>query len=81
MLSPQWGDNSKGKQITVTMGYALFQSPQWGDNSKDIKNFCRKEKIEFQSPQWGDNSKDYAIYITMTSTRFSPRNGEIILKY
>ena len=34
----------------------------------------------FQSPQWGDNSKGFEGLLRGTGVRFSPRNGEIILK-
>ena len=34
----------------------------------------------FQSPQWGDNSKEDINILDARVARFSPRNGEIILK-
>ena len=57
-----------------------FQSPQWGNNSKaNVKNFEDFCKL-FQSPQWGNNSKGKVTVLTTIHIRFSPRNGEIILK-
>ena len=42
------------------------------------------ELHEFQSPQWGDNSKVLkemiSSIIKKVESRFSPRNGEVILK-
>ena len=35
---------------------------------------------KFQSPQWGDNSKVKILGAPAAPNRFSPRNGEIILK-
>ena len=35
---------------------------------------------KFQSPQWGDNSKVVKKAERLYLLRFSPRNGEIILK-
>ena len=58
-----------------------FQSPQWGDNSKVKGSVLFCGDFMFQSPQWGDNSKGKGIIIfDRCSSRFSPRNGEIILK-
>ena len=58
-----------------------FQSPQWGDNSKGKKIYNWFPVKMFQSPQWGDNSKGLKNAVKwMYSPRFSPRNGEIILK-
>ena len=34
----------------------------------------------FQSPQWGSNSKDHDEFRKCSTQRFSPRNGEVILK-
>ena len=34
----------------------------------------------FQSPQWGSNSKCKQLYHGGGAIRFSPRNGEVILK-
>ena len=34
----------------------------------------------FQSPQWEDNSKEDINILDARVARFSPRNGEIILK-
>ena len=58
----------------------MFQSPQWGDNSKVSNNFDGRDSIKFQSPQWGDNSKGLVLRRNPRRKRFSPRNGEIILK-
>ena len=60
----------------------MFQSPQWGDNSKVDIDFDVVEELEFQSPQWGDNSKVNKDELEkFRDARFSPRNGEIILKF
>ena len=34
----------------------------------------------FQSPQWGSNSKVTGFSSRLLTKRFSPRNGEVILK-
>ena len=57
-----------------------FQSPQWGDNSKVPTVIVTPKMSKFQSPQWGDNSKALKIITYVSGCRFSPRNGEIILK-
>ena len=60
----------------------MFQSPQWGDNSKVEELEKEMEFDLFQSPQWGDNSKGNGNFEESLEidVRFSPRNGEIILK-
>ena len=32
--SPQWGSNSKEKELKELVAVVAFQSPQWGSNSK-----------------------------------------------
>ena len=41
----------------------------------------RKPMLEFQSPQWGNNSKAAKAFGKTAELSFSPRNGEIILKF
>ena len=80
--SPQWGDNSKviQKRNSIILD-TMFQSPQWGDNSKVRVKKDKWGTERFQSPQWGDNSKVVAWVLRGPYSCFSPRNGEIILKY
>ena len=55
--SPQWGSNSKDRQIRQPPLLVEFQSPQWGSNSKVGALFMLSQQKSFQSPQWGSNSK------------------------
>ena len=58
-----------------------FQSPQWGSNSKEAPSSPEKVFLLFQSPQWGSNSKGNVLTKGLRLSSFSPRNGEVILKY
>ena len=58
----------------------LFQSPQWGSNSKAGQLAFKTTFGVFQSPQWGSNSKADVDCENSPYRRFSPRNGEVILK-
>ena len=80
--SPQWGSNSKDIAKTFVDIVIAFQSPQWGSNSKEryTEECAGVIEFEFQSPQWGSNSKVMEIDSSTTLLRFSPRNGEVILK-
>ena len=63
-----------------SIGINSFQSPQWGSNSKDDEEYNCGVCIGFQSPQWGSNSKVVALVHDLCYQRFSPLNGEVILK-
>ena len=80
--SPQWGSNSKEYESECQKAISLFQSPQWGSNSKVTEALVPFGTTrEFQSPQWGSNSKATSLLpIRLMPSRFSPRNGEVILK-
>ena len=79
--SPQWGSNSKDKLDHIDGQCYGFQSPQWGSNSKERREAAVIAGLEFQSPQWGSNSKvKYPKMGNHEFMRFSPRNGEVILK-
>ena len=63
------------------MAQFTFQSPQWGSNSKAGAAAAIKVIDKFQSPQWGSNSKVGGLFpALMALPRFSPLNGEVILK-
>ena len=79
--SPQWGNNSKVEVSEDTKYSIEFQSPQWGNNSKAHGDGTISVTSVFQSPQWGNNSKECEDRWGNTITSFSPRNGEIILKF
>ena len=59
--SPQWGDNSKEKQNTITIRVKSFQSPQWEIILKE--NYLQKNKLphHVSVPAMGDNSKGYPL--------------------
>ena len=61
----------------------ILLPPQWGSNSKVVPSFVITMDDKFQSPQWGSNPK--VPYIPRNEVgglvRFSPRNGEVILKW
>ena len=60
-----------------------FQSPQWGSNSKANSSVATTLCAKFQSPQWGSNSKVATAgeqSKVVMRLRFSPLNGEVILK-
>ena len=59
----------------------ISESPQWGNNSKVKKKQLALSTLVFQSPQWGNNSKVYHGALRAYDVSFSPRNGEIILKF
>ena len=60
----------------------ISESPQWGSNSKVLVAKTEGAAIAFQSPQWGSNSKvNRRVFSRKPMLGFSPRNGEVILKY
>ena len=61
--------------------YIQFQSPQWGSNSKELIKCSSLMNFVFQSPQWGSNSKSIMLSMKKILDGFSPRNGEVILKW
>ena len=81
-FSPRNGEIILKSYIRTMTGATIpFQSPQWGDNSKGKAARLCISAANFQSPQWGDNSKGHNYNFLYKIQPFSPRNGEIILKY
>ena len=83
-FSPRNGEVILKALATLTSAAtAAFQSPQWGSNPKGVYHQPEMVLVVFQSPQWGSNPK--VPYIPRNEVgglvRFSPRNGEVILKW